>query len=383
MKNLRLLKGHVLDVWNVLAPKSVNCIVTSPPYWMKRQYDLAKPRIWPQCGGPCIHEWEQLWSGKSQTNELNGMGRVVSEGRRDCRHSTEVAPHIDMGQWCAKCESWRGNFGHEPSVGMYVEHTLEVFERFGVVLKDDGVIFYNVGDGRAGSGNYWRHTQDRKRFKATSALLIPERISVALSDAGWCIVSNMIWYKDPPKPESVTKRPTDAYEHIIVVAKSNKHKWNRGAIATPYADATIKMLAAKYDKKYPGMKGPLVLLLSPPMARRAKAEFMHQKPLVANAHSVQRWGTTSSQRNEHYAMFPNDLPEWCIKAATDPGDTVFDPFAGSGTTGAMALKLRRKAVLMDLAYQDKQLEKCRPYPNFVHFGLLTEEEKALNDRFNS
>src|SRR5690606_33458049 len=134
--------------------------------------------------------------------------------------------------------------------------------------------------------------------------------------------SDIIWAKPNPMPESVRDRPTKAHEYVFLLSKSERYYYDADAIAEPVTESTIG---------------------------------------TRNARSV--WTiATQPYSGAHFAVFPPELAERCIKAGSKPGDVVLDPFAGSGTTGMVATGHGRSAILCELnpAYADLIRERCGP-----------------------
>jgi DNA modification methylase len=323
-----------------IADESVQCIVTSPPYWGLRKYS---------------GEQEVEWS----------------EGKF--------------------------SFGLEPSVEMYVAHTIEVMRECRRVLRRDGVLFWNIGDsyardagkgqhkpGDAGKQNYiiergggraanTVHLQSESKgssdgfvgradrapvrvggigLKPKDLCLIPERISIAAQEDGWWVRSIIIWAKPNPLPESVTDRPTRSYEKIIMLTKSEKYYWDRRAASEPLKRPD------EATRKTPGKFGGANKFVETQKQSRLHSGNEYRGTPTGTRNTRNVW-TFSPQcyKGAHFATFPEELPRRCILAATREGDTVLDPFAGSGTTGQVAFSLGRSAILVDLDYQELQRER--------------------------
>jgi len=163
-----LYHGHILDVLREMPAESVNCVVTSPPYWSLRKYD-CEPVIWggdPNCphtleaqpvGGESYEgkaHWQHEGVSRQETPEAwvkvgrNDMGRDI--GGRKGNYSDGEGPTPQMvsaGSTCSLCGGWRGQYGLEPTPELYVEHTLMWMREVKRVLRPDGVLFLNIGDG--------------------------------------------------------------------------------------------------------------------------------------------------------------------------------------------------------------------------------------------
>jgi site-specific DNA-methyltransferase (adenine-specific) len=252
-----------------------------------------------------------------------------------------MAFEASLGSTCRLCGAWQGAFGLEPIVQMYVDHTVEILRELRRVLRDDGVVFLNLGD------SYGKTSK--------SLRLVPERVAIAAEDDGWIVRDIIIWHKRNPVPESVKDRCTRSYEPILMLTKQKKYYFDCDAIAEPADSAEHRgKLPPIGNKKHIALgKANLVGNRIPPKKTRNKR----------NVWTI----ATEPHKDAHIAMFPSELPCLCILAASRPGDVVLDPFGGSGTTTMVAVALGRHAVSLDLAYQDIAREKiaagCRQTNN--------------------
>ena len=304
---LLLYQGDVLAVLASLPAASINCVVTSPPYWGLRKYD-APDTIWggddPGCphtlgaatGPPEARVSQHQKQGatsqrkgranvEAQRNETFAVGVPGGySGRKRWQHegvsrqetpeawvktAHDPQPHGDDGRGasvsldgsrsnqaatrfgavesatCSLCGAWRGSYGLEPTPEMYVEHTLAVLRAIRRVLRDDGVVWWNIGDCYQG-GNRGEYGATRggksplqssnlgsdtigaaNRFpipglKPKDLVLMPERVALAAQADGWWVRSRIAWVKPNPMPESVRDRPTDSWEHIWLLAKGQR-----------------------------------------------------------------------------------------------------------------------------------------------------------------
>jgi DNA modification methylase len=248
--------------------------------------------------------------------------------------------------------------GQEATPAEYVEALRAVFAECRRVLRDDGTLWLNLGD------SYTKGQTSRRKASRTSDKLseghvaalgarvgvpdgltpksligLPWRVAFALQDDGWVLRSEIIWEKPNAMPESVTDRPTRSHEHLFLFAASPRYYYDHKAIA----ERAIKGASGStFTQGKTGVNG---------LGR------VSQKPRIEseerNARTV--WSIpTSPLADEHYAPMPQALAERCIKAGSRPGDAVLDPFGGSGTTGRAAVALQRRAVLIDLGYQELQ-----------------------------
>ncbi len=183
---------------------------------------------------------------------------------------------------------------------LYVSHTIAIMRENCRVLRDDGVLFWNVAD----------------TYRHKSLVAVPQRVAVAAIEDGWFLRDVPIWAKPNPKPESVKDRLTRSYEPILMLTKNPRYYWNSEACREA---ATSKDAGADGTRN-----GRNVLQIA-----------------------IQPF------RGAHFAKFPEDLARRLIIAASRPGDVVMDVFAGSGTTGKVAMELGRRCVLFDRNYSGK------------------------------
>lgn len=253
---LKVLTGDCIKLLPSLDAESIQCCVTSPPYWGLRDYD-----------------------------------------------------HADQ-------------IGAEPSPDQYVQNLVSVFRAVREKLRPDGTLWLNVGDGYARNGGTGRcgpnavvgNTKKliQKRnckvpsvwgLKDRDLMGLPWRVAFALQEDGWILRSKIAWIKKTAMPESVKNRPTNATEEIFLFAKSPSYYY--------------------YDSQ------------------------AVRQDTGANLRNYWILGPDPSNHG-HPAAFPRELARRCILLGSRVGDTVLDPFGGSGTTGLVANALDRHAVLIEL-----------------------------------
>ena len=185
----------------------------------------------------------------------------------------------------------------------------------------------------------------------------------------------IVWAKPNPMPESCKDRPTDAYEHIIMLTKAERYFWDADAVKElsitndprrPYTSEGAWELDGRDQSKRHGgeireglsRNGGDVVHGNIPGRSDGGAACNDPNQLFRNLRNVWQFATQPC-REAHFATFPEELPRRCIMAASRVGDTVLDPFAGSGTVGRVAVQLNRKAILNDLAYHDLSEKRTR------------------------
>jgi DNA modification methylase len=300
---VRILQGDCRDVLKTLPDESVHCVVTSPPYFGLRDYGVA------------------------------------------------------------------GQIGLEDSPQAFVDEVVGVMHDARRVLRDDGTAWVNIGDTYAGSwgaqGRQGKTGQmaNRSVVQARSIDAHPQRssntgtirhpgvkpkdlygipwmLAFALRADGWWLRQDIIWHKPNPMPESVTDRCTKSHEYIFLLAKSERYYYDATAIAEPAAYAGEQLGVVRGTKRRADAMG-----VSPTGNERPGADADIGD--TRNKRSV--WSvTTKSYEEAHFATFPPDLIEPCILAGCPAGGLVLDPFGGAGTTGLVADRLQRDAILIEL-----------------------------------
>ena len=258
-----------------------------------------------------------------------------------------------------------GQIGIEQTPREYIDRLVEVFAEVYRVLKPDGTLWLNISDSYAGSGKGPMSIQvagngknknlyDMKsriyevpkrweNIKPKDMIGIPWMLAFALRDFGYYLRLDIIWHKTNCLPESVKDRPSKSYEHIFLFAKSPKYYFDYKAIQEPIKDVTAEryMRGRSGKAKYSGTQ------TSQGIDRKTDA-VTEETRKSRRKRDVWEVSTNTYRMDEHFAMFPERLIEPCILAGSREGDTVLDPFFGSGTTGAVAKRLGRSYIGIDL-----------------------------------
>lgn len=246
--------------------------------------------------------------------------------------------------------------GSEETPEAYVAHMVHVFRLILDALRSDGTAWLNLGDSYTRGGRKTRdpgkstmhpaysewagtNTDTPRGLKPKDLMMIPARVAMALQADGWYLRSDIIWNKSNPMTESVTDRPTKAHEHIFLLSKSKKYYYDHEAIKEK----------SKYpkDNRHARVKHDHKSRLSEGRKGESKCAEGRTYPM-RNKRTV--WNIASSPyKGAHFAVFPPGLIETCVLAGSAPGDLVLDPFGGSGTTGMVAAKYNRRAILVEIS----------------------------------
>ncbi|MDV2503052.1 MAG: site-specific DNA-methyltransferase [bacterium] len=365
-----ILRADALNI--PLTDESVQCVVTSPPYWGLRDYGL-EPTVWGGSQG-CLpgrgHEWgEEIIGGEGYSS---GRKRKWQHGADRDSDPEGWQKGTVQGQFCSLCSAWLGCLGLEPTPELYVEHIVAIFREVRRVLRSDGTVWLNLGDSYAGSwsGNSLRPEGGSQRagepgfqplddgrysprggnvpagLKPKDLVGIPWRVALALQSDGWWLRSDIIWSKPNPMPESVRDRPTRAHEYLFLLTRSARYFYDAKAIAEPWE-------SGRDDMRHHGVRTGVAYLQQESAASnfnkgdRVAERNQHDYKGGRNRRSV--WTiATEPYPGAHYATFPKKLVKPCVLAGSNPGDVVLDPFCGKGTTVEVAMGLGRFGIGLDL-----------------------------------
>ncbi|MBP7960515.1 MAG: site-specific DNA-methyltransferase [Caldilineaceae bacterium] len=281
-----IVHGNTLSVLQSFPNEHVQCVVTSPPYWGLRDYDIV------------------------------------------------------------------GQIGLEETLDEYIQNLTLVFSQVRRVLKPDGTLWLNIGDGFTSGNRRWR-APDKKNparamnvrpdtpdgLKPKDLLGIPWKLAFALQDDGWYLRSDIIWHKPNGMPESVKDRPTRVHEYIFLLTKSEKYYYDYESVREPVGNRT------------------------------------------RNRRSV--WSVnTQPFADAHFATFPPNLIKPCILAGSREQDLVLDPFFGSGTVGLVCQQHSRKFLGIELNPEYVQIAANRLRIDPSHIEIFEKEvpyEYAADD----
>lgn len=396
---MKIIQGNCLDVLRTLPDASVQCCVTSPPYWGLRDYS--------RCG--CIKVRPRNESGRSKVPrgghapETTDPAEPYQTATPDpgCRRCGGTGK-IDMdSDWPT---GWRGCHGLEPTLEMYVQHAVLIFREVRRCLRGDGTLWLNLGDaytsgGRAtfrsgASENKGHQTQDDQPrpnipagLKPKDQCGIPWRVAFALQADGWWLRQDIIWAKPNPMPESVTDRCTKSHEYLFLLTKSQRYHFDaesikepvtgqahdRGHGVNPKAYGSVNgwdnspsgahtQERVEFKRKANGPNSRMVRERTPlgdaskpnpsrsnirPKQNESFSGVVTKVVTTRNKRSV--WTIpTQACSDAHFATFPEDLVKPCILAGCPVGGTVLDPFFGSGTVGRVATELGRECIGIEL-----------------------------------
>ncbi|MBU0846580.1 site-specific DNA-methyltransferase, partial [Patescibacteria group bacterium] len=377
-----------------LPDNSVQCVVTSPPYFGLRKYSGEQELIWG--GQDCEHEWGAEVIVPRQSNPDTGLANTGTgapstrlPGLRQAGERSQSGGHF-----CSLCGAWKGGLGQEPTMDLYIQHLIEIMREIKRVLRNDGTFFLNLGDSyatHASGGKGYAHnfrapevairegidqpkpTAKSIGLKEKDLCLIPFRVAIAAQEDGWWVRSIIIWSKPNPMPESINGwrwskhrikvkgksgkywasnsphqptewedcpgcpkcspndgyvlrkgswRPTTSHEYILMLTKTDTYYCDADAVRELINPNNTGKVAVRpsgdsktRDKEHWGV---------PHESKQVIREYETIKG--ANLRSVWTFPTVpfpsfkiDGKKVDHFAVFPEKLPELCIKAATPEG----------------------------------------------------------------
>src|ERR1043166_3488778 len=344
MALVQIVCGEVRRVLKSAPDNCVQMCVTSPPYWGLRAYG-TNPQIWG--GDPdCDHFWGE-WEEQHQIREASchGKSRTTDRfyGAPSRRFQGNHEKHT-AGSYCQSCGAWLGELGAEPTPEQYVQNLVEVFREVRRILREDGILFLNLGDSyarsaakgqhKAGDSGKQAYIYDRGngRASATADLTacgmeekdlvgIPWQTALALRADGWYLRSEIIWEKPNCLPESVRDRPTRSHEQIFLLTKSPRYYYDMEAIREAFQTDPKE----NYPKRarVTGRGDQTSSNASTSGAQQDKSGGYPPSGNGRNARTVWRFTTQpfnakklGFQDVEHFATFPEELAERCILAGS-------------------------------------------------------------------
>lgn len=358
MRNV-ILCGDVRDQLRLIPDETVNCVVTSPPYWGLRDYGTAS------------------WEGGDPEHAHRVHDERASAPGSAKQASSAGANYVYAGDCSCGAVRVDSQLGLEKTPEEYVCNMVEVFREVRRVLRKDGTLWLNLGDSYAGSGKgpsnsltqaVWDSQPSRNGaqaragaptewlsipggLKAKDLVGIPWRVAFALQADGWWLRSDIIWSKPNPMPESVTDRPTKAHEYVFLLSKSERYYYDADAIK----ENANPDHASRYKYAFSGAPEGRV---DPGGHERIVPEGEREYTGQRNRRTV--WEIATRPYPEaHFATYPEELVKPCILAGCPEGGIVLDPFLGSGTTASVAKTAGRDWIGIELNPTYVELAKAR------------------------
>nr|BDD45328.1 hypothetical protein 6 [Elusimicrobiota bacterium] len=360
----KIINGNALDVLKTIPDESVDCVVTSPPYWALRDYQTSH-LIWD--GDPnCQHDF----SNETQIGDIRFRGKQANVYSNA---NPEIYVGDGKGSICSKCGAWQGELGLEPDFNLYIKHLNDIFIEVHRILKKTGTCWVNLGDTYGGSGQGWgkqgktrgRNSIDTRpvdimctdkppsyKIMPKCLLLIPCRFAIEMCNRDWILRNTIIWQKNNCMPSSVKDRFTVDFEYMFFFAKSKKYYFKQQV--EDFAGSTFVRIQANNS----AIKAEQYAGLSNDNKQRFSERVKSGELAGRNKRCVWKI-STQSFTGAHFATFPEELIITPIKAGCPENGIVLDPFAGAGTTCMVAKKLGRKYIGIELNQQYAKMAEKR------------------------
>jgi DNA modification methylase len=320
---VRIIQGDCRDVLKTLPERSVQCCVTSPPYFNQRDYKVA------------------------------------------------------------------GQIGLEKTPDEFVLELVSLFREVRRTLKDDGLLFINLGDSYAGGGRGGEGCKQRSNqgsivgknplfgLKPKDLIGIPWMVAFALRSDGWWLRADNVWGKPNGMPESTTDRTTRSHEYVFMLSKSARYFYDHEAVRTapkattqtqlakPYLGESTKEHAANGVQNASDIKRRIVDKQRGHSRRHDgfndRWDAMEKSEQIAEGGNLRSvwWISPAQSKDAHFAVMPDALAEICIRAGSREGDSILDPFGGAGTTALVADRLRRNPVSIELNPEYVAIQRAR------------------------
>jgi len=391
-----LWQGDVVDVLDgEIASDSIDCCITSPPYWGLRDYGTGG---WSGGGADCDH------AAAKRTTRFDYSLEATRANPHQVRAQTTAPEGTDGRQWhsvCPTCGARRvdAQLGLEATPEEYVSRLVDVFREVWRVLAPHGSVWLNLGDSYSGAtpgrndldrigqrvtdpnpttpptSKYTDDAQRQRRgarsasgLPAKNLVGIPWRVAFALQRDGWLLRSDTIWAKPNPIPESVADRPTKSHEYVFLLAKQPRYWFDQAAVAERAISGTdLGLLRGRI----PDDADDRVSWHADSIAARQRAGVDSRTGNPSATRNVRSVWSISAQpyAHAHFATYPTELVRRCLLASCPqrvcldcgqpdgwsdcdhdswrPG-VVLDPFIGSGTTALVARRHTRACVGIEL-----------------------------------
>lgn len=292
----KILCGDAAEVLKTLPEDSVQCCVTSPPYYGLRDYGAAG----------------QLGLESDVDDYLNKLLAIFDEVHRVLKP--------DGVLWVNIADSYAGSGK-------------------GGAKDPSNAAKYKQGSNK-GSCASAKIAKIKSSLPAKNLMLVPQRFVIRMQSAGWIVRDDIIYEKANPMPESVKDRLTNSYEHIYMFAKNKKYYFN--------AEAATEAAIGFNNDPIAGSKGALGNLQTRRRRLNYNLKNIESKTGLRKMRNVWKMSTASGKSSIHYARFPDELARRCITLSSHEGDLILDPFVGSGTTCRVASRYGRYYIGIDI-----------------------------------
>jgi site-specific DNA-methyltransferase (adenine-specific) len=337
----KIITGHCLDVLRKLPENSIDCLLTSPPYWQARDYE-----------SPLV-----IWGGKKDCKHIFNMveetritdrsfGERISEEKGVESKITKRKKKFKMiSGFCKYCTAWRGQLGQEPHPDLFVKHLVDIMLAARKPLKPEATLWVNLGDSygstKVKDGKQPEVYQSRPALKGLEQSLVgvPFRFALKMIENKFILRNCIIWNKPNAMPSSVKSRLTVDFEYVFFFSINQKYYFEQQFEPLQKPDGFSVNAPNKFqDYGNPTYSGFTYDAKDYPEGRNKRTTWI-----------INTKGIT----DKHFAIFPEELcmtpiKAGCPKEVDGKRGIVIDPFMGSGTTGIVAKKLGRDFIGIEI-----------------------------------
>lgn len=316
MEKNKIYHGNTLDILKTFDDNSIDCCITSPPYWALRDYEVDS----------------QLGHEPTPDEYVNNITSVFNEVKRVLKKEGTL--------WLNIGDTYCGT-GHKNN---------KVDKKYPKGRTGQSIAINNKIDG----------------LKSKDLVGIPWKVAFALQQSGWYLRSDIIWQKPNVMPESVKDRPTKQHEYIFLLSKSPKYYYDYQSILEPLSEDS----SDRYKYSFGGKKNIHLKNTDNPRA------VVGERKITKGRNKRTVWTVnTKPFKGQHFAVYPEQLIVPCVLAGCPKGGIVLDPFFGSGTTGIVALKNERNYIGIELNEEYIKIQNDR-----LNQLQLTLFNKGIEDK---
>ncbi|MFH1563390.1 MAG: site-specific DNA-methyltransferase, partial [Nitrospirota bacterium] len=353
-----IYNGDCLEVLKGIQNDSVDCVITSPPYYQLRFYSGIPDYVWGS-DKSCEHEFDLTKTKLMHENRNNRSGTQV-EVIGNPTGTTFINRESKIRQgFCIKCGAWKGQLGLEPTYQLYLDHMIEIMVELKRVIKPSGSIWINLGDSystlsggirgltrcdkqygqishKAVMGQGFDQTK-QEDYPKKSLMLIPHRFAIrCIDELGLILRNDCVWAKRNGMPESVTDRFSKKHEFVFFFVKEQKYYFDLDGVRDKCTDQnrlTRRLLDPNNNNRMykRGEDGSKAFGINPLTAEKARLNMLGKGKNPGDVSDF--WDVpTQPSSAKHYATFNSELIDKPILAGCPEGGVILDPFCGTGTT---------------------------------------------------
>ena len=372
-----LINKNILEALKEIPDESIDCIITSPPYYGLRSYKGADT-VW-DGDKNCQHDFNDVdnyhdnlrYRGENSIirNEKNQEIHPIATRRPNAsgghnskklqiketenfQESVDYDNRITTSYLCSRCGAWKGQLGLEPSYEMYLGHLMLITKELKRVLKETGTMFWNVGDsytGNTGNRGGWPDSKysvskeeaiengqaifmkaDYGNIQQKSLMLLPERFAIRMVDDGWILRNKLIWYKRNAMPSSVKDRFSNKYEFVYFFSRSKKYYFDLDAVRKPLTESTWRRISEKnLDNQFQeGKVAEMAQFSGTGNMKKAlvnlRSKSFNIRVRDAQNYHVQKYENEGAYQKKHNGYFNEDGSLRINTDGVNPGDVILD-----------------------------------------------------------